>query len=258
MSSHRPQKKWGQNFLINTGAIEKIVAAVEPLPGELVLEIGPGRGALTRHLVERYDRVRALEIDPVLAESLASALPELEVRLEDATSAELPDEPYVAVGNLPYNVATPIIRRLAAHPLMRKGVFMVQKEVADRIAAKAGSDAYGWFSLAVQAYGRVRPLLTLGPGSFRPRPKVSSAVIVFERETRPFITNEEDTLEVASQAFTLRRKTLLNAIAGGRDREAARAAIESTGIDPQLRPEQLTLEDFDRLTAALRSREPHE
>ena len=251
MSSHRPQKKWGQNFLVNAGAIEKIVSAVEPREGELVLEIGPGRGALTRGLVERYGRVRALEIDPQLADALREALPSLDVQLADATDAALPDEPYVAVGNLPYNVATPIIRRVAAHPLMRRGVFMVQKEVADRIVAPPGSDAYGWFSLAVQAYGRTRPLLTLGPGSFRPRPKVSSAVVVFTREPRSFATGPEPVLALASQAFTQRRKTLLNAISGGRDRDAVREAIERAGLSPQLRPEQLSIEDFDRLVAEL-------
>lgn len=251
MSSHRPQKKWGQNFLINTGAIEKIVAAVEAREGELVLEIGPGRGALTRHLVERYARVRAIEIDPILADSLRTALPALDVVLADAMSAELPGEPFVAVGNLPYNVATPIIRRLAAHPSMRRGVFMVQKEVADRIVARPASDDYGWFSLAVQAYGSVRPLITLGPGSFRPRPKVSSAVVVFDRAERSFHTSPETMLALASQAFTLRRKTLLNAISGGRDRDAARLAIERTGLSQQLRPEQLSIDDFDRLAAEL-------
>lgn len=251
MSSHRPQKKWGQHFLINTNAVTRIVEAVAPEPGELVLEIGPGRGALTRTLVENYERVAAIEIDPVLAERLETSLPSLDVRLGDAVEAELPGEPFVAVGNLPYNVATPIIRRLAAHEPMRRGVFMVQKEVADRIVAAPGTEAYGWFSLAVQAYGSVKPLLTLGPGSFKPRPKVSSAVVIFERAPRTFVTGPEQLLKVASQAFTQRRKTLLNALSAGRDRERLREAIESVALPADVRAEQLSLEQFDRLTEAL-------
>lgn len=256
MSSHRPQKKWGQNFLVNASAINKIVAAVEPLAGELVLEIGPGRGALTRLLTERYERVVAVEIDPVLAEQLRQELPALEVTVADATDAPLPESPFVAVGNLPYNVATPIIRRLAAAPQMRRGVFMVQKEVADRITARPGDPDWGWFSMAVQAYGNTRSLLTLGPGSFRPRPKVSSAVITFDRAPRTFTTSAEEVLAVASQAFNQRRKTLLNSLSQGNDRERLREAIESMGLRPDIRAEQLTLEQFDELTALLR-RTPH-
>lgn len=252
MSSHRPQKKWGQHFLVNAGAVHKIVAAVEPLPGELVLEIGPGRGALTRLLTESYERVAAIEIDPVLAERLREELPSLEVTLGDATEAALPEYPFVAVGNLPYNVATPIIRRLAAAPQMRRGVFMVQKEVADRITARPGDPDWGWFSMAVQSYGRTRSLLTLGPGSFRPRPKVSSAVIIFDREPRTFLTSAEEVLAVASQAFNQRRKTLLNSLSAGNDRERLREAIASLGLPPEIRAEQLTLEQFDTLTSLMR------
>lgn len=254
MSSHRAQKKWGQHFLVNAGAIEKIVAAVSPQDGELVLEIGPGRAALTRSLVERYPRVAAIEIDPVLAERLKGDLPSLTVTLADAVDAPLPDEPYVAVGNLPYNVATPIIRRVTADPRMRRGVFMVQKEVADRIAAKPGDEDWGWFSIAVQAYGNVKNLLTLGPGSFRPRPRVSSTVLTFDRAPRTFTTSAEEVLAVASQAFTQRRKTILNGLSAGRDRDALREALEAADIAPDTRAEKLSIEDLDRLVAKLKER----
>ncbi|HEX2121540.1 MAG TPA: rRNA adenine dimethyltransferase family protein, partial [Thermoanaerobaculia bacterium] len=139
----RPKKKWGQNFLRNRGAVEKIVAAIDPQPDEVVLEIGPGEGVLTEKLVELPNRVIAIEIDPELAARLRSKFgARLELRHEDAVDAELPDAPFRTVGNLPYNVGTPILRRVIAHPNCRRAVFMLQKEVADRIVAKPATEAY--------------------------------------------------------------------------------------------------------------------
>jgi 16S rRNA (adenine1518-N6/adenine1519-N6)-dimethyltransferase len=164
--AHRPQKKWGQNFLRNRGAVEQIVAALEAPPGSLVLEIGPGKGALTEILAAMPLEIQAWEIDPVLAEALTAkfAGTSVEIVETDATEAELPDRPFRAVGNLPYNVATPIVRRVIASPNWRRAVFMFQKEVGDKLTAAPGDPDYGFLTLVVGLRAEVKRLIQLSPG----------------------------------------------------------------------------------------------
>jgi len=253
-SSKRPKKKWGQNFLRNRSAVRRIVAAIEPEPGETILEIGPGEGVLTEELMALGHPVRAIEIDPDLARKLRARFGDrLELTLGDATEVELPDTPLRAVGNLPYNVANPIIRRVVAHPACRRAVFMVQKEVADRIVAKPGDDAYGYFTLLVSLYADARLLLTLDPGSFHPRPKVRSAVVVFDPVRRELASDRDALIALLSASFRMRRKTLVNNLIGFRslDRAGALAAMERAGIDAGARADELALEDFDRLARHL-------
>ena len=254
-STHRPQKKWGQNFLRNAGAVQRIVEALRPDPGELVLEIGPGEGVLTRELVKLGARVHAIEIDPSLAARLRSQFSEDDFALTegDATTAPLPDEPFVAVGNLPYNVGNPIIRRVIAAPHFRRGVFMVQKEVADRITAKPGDEAYGFFTIAIALYAKTAVLLTLGPGSFFPPPKVKSSVVIFDRHEPQLKSDRDSVLKIASGAFRLRRKKLVNSLmSSGLAREAILQGMRAASIDENARAEQLSLDDFDRLASAIR------
>src|ERR1700686_4802739 len=174
----RPKKQWGQNFLRNRGAVERIVAAIVPQADDLILEIGPGEGVLTEKLAELPNALTAIEIDPELFASLQRRFGDrVDLRLEDAVEAPLPARPYRAVGNLPYNVGTPILRRVVADPNCRRAVFMLQKEVADRVVAKAGDDAYGFLTLYVRLFATSRILMTLDRGSFHPQPKVRSAVL---------------------------------------------------------------------------------
>lgn len=246
----KPKKKWGQNFLRNRGAVEKIAAAVEAEADEIVLEIGPGEGVLTEKLVELGRRTIAIEIDPDLARRLRAKFGErLELREEDAVDAPLPDTAYRAVGNLPYNVGTPILRRVIADPNCRRAVFMLQKEVADRVAAKPGSEPYGFLTLYVQAFASARTLMTLEPRSFYPPPKVRSAVVVLDPRDPGLTSNREDVIQLVSTAFRMRRKKLVNNLIGWRDltREEVLAAMERAGIDLDARAETLTLHDFDRL-----------
>ncbi len=246
----RPRKKWGQNFLRNRGAVEKIVAAVEPAPDDVVVEIGPGEGVLTAKLLELPNRVMAIEIDPDLYARLRAKFGErLELRNEDAVDAPLPETPYRAVGNLPYNVGTPILRRVIADPNCRRAVFMLQKEVADRVSAKPGSDPYGFLTLYVQAYASARQLMTLEPKSFHPPPKVRSAVVVLDPRDPGLASPREDVLELVSASFRMRRKKLVNNLTGWRDwtREQVLTAMERAGIDVDARAETLALTDFDRL-----------
>lgn len=252
----KPKKKWGQNFLRNRGAVEKIAAAVEAAPDEIILEIGPGEGVLTGKLLDFPNRVIAIEIDPDLAARLRSRFGErLELRLEDAVNAPYPETPYRAVGNLPYNVGTPILRRVIADSHCRRAVFMLQKEVADRIIAAPGSEAYGYLTLYVQAFAAAKTLMTLEPKSFFPPPKVRSAVVVLDPRDPGLTSSRDDVLDLVSNAFRMRRKKLVNNLIGWRDRTRQHVldAMTRAGIDQDARAETLSLSDFDRLTGELGS-----
>lgn len=250
----KPKKKWGQNFLRNRGAVEKIVAAIDPAPGEIVLEIGPGEGVLTDKLLELPNRIIALEIDPDLAARLRAKHGErLELRNEDAVDATLPDTPFRAVGNLPYNVGTPILRRVIADPNCRRGVFMLQKEVAERVTAKPGTESYGYLTLYVQAFASARSIMTLEPKSFYPPPKVRSAVVVLDPRDPGLASPREAVLDLVSTSFRMRRKKLVNNLTGWREltREQVLEAMRNAGIDEGARAETLSLAEFDRLAGQL-------
>ncbi len=246
----KPKKKWGQNFLRNRGAVERIVAAVDAAPDEIVVEIGPGEGVLTEKLVGLPNRVIAVEIDPELEAKLRAKFGDkLELRNEDAVDAEFPDTPFRAVGNLPYNVGTPILRRVIADPNCRRAVFMLQKEVADRVVAKPGTEPYGFLTLYVQAFASAKTLMTLEPKSFYPPPKVRSAVVVLDPRDPGLASPREDVLDLISTSFRMRRKKLVNNLTGWREltREQVLGAMEEAGIDENARAETLSLADFDRL-----------
>jgi 16S rRNA (adenine1518-N6/adenine1519-N6)-dimethyltransferase len=250
----RPKKKWGQNFLRNRGAVDRIVAAIEPQPDEIVLEIGPGEGVLTEKLLALGNRTIAIEIDPELGARLRAKFGDrLELRNEDAVDAELPSTPFRAVGNLPYNVGTPILRRVIADPNCRRAVFMLQKEVADRVAAKPGSDPYGYLTLYVQAFASAKTVMTLDPRSFYPPPKVRSAVVVLDPRDPGLTSPRQDVIAVASTSFRMRRKKLVNNLTGWREltREQVLAAISAAGLSEDVRAETMSLAEFDRLTGAL-------
>jgi len=247
----RPKKKWGQNFLRNRSAAEKIVAAVEAADDEVVLEIGPGEGVLTSLLVDRYPgRVTAIEIDPALVSSLRTRFGSaLEVIEGDALEVPLPTRPFRAVGNLPYNVGTPILRRVIADPNFRRAVFMLQKEVADRLVAKPSTPAYGYLTLYTQVFAAAKLLMTLEPGSFYPPPKVRSGVVVLERAERSCVSDRDKLLELIGAAFRMRRKTLWNNLIteGSVRRDDVENIIERTSLHSVSRAEELQLDQFDRL-----------
>jgi 16S rRNA (adenine1518-N6/adenine1519-N6)-dimethyltransferase len=233
--------------------VARIVAAVEPRPGEVIMEIGPGQGVLTEKLLELAP-VLAIEIDRDLAPALQQRFGErLEIRNEDALEAAFPDRPYRAVGNLPYNVGTPILRRVVADPNCTRAVFMLQKEVADRLVAKPGDEAYGYLTLYVQLFASARTLMTLEPKSFYPPPKVRSAVVVLDPDRKPCAS--ADLIDLISTAFRMRRKTLVNNLAGwrGAGREAVVRAIESAGLDARVRAEEVSLEQFEKIRSELKT-----
>ena len=249
-----PKKKWGQNFLRNRGAVEKIIGAIEAQPGEIVVEIGPGEGVLTEKLVELPNPIVAIEIDPDLAARLRSRFGDrVEIRNEDALEAHLPEQPFRAVGNLPYNVGTPILRRVIANPNCRRGVFMLQKEVAQRLTAKRGDEPYGFLTLYTQMFASARMLMTLGPKSFHPAPKVDSAVVVLDPLPPSMPMDRAALIDFVSKAFRMRRKKLVNNLTEW-PREDVLRAMRLAGIDEDARAETVTLEQFSALWQRVTSR----
>lgn len=249
-----PKKKWGQNFLRNQGAVEKIVAAVEPKADEIVVEIGPGQGALTDKLVEKTRHLTVIEIDPDLVSALQAKYGgRIMIVHGDAVEVPLPDRVFRAVGNLPYNAGTPILRRVIADPHCRRAVFMLQKEVADRLTAKPGDDAYGYLTLYTHLFATAKQILTLDPRSFYPPPKVRSAVVVLDPRLPSIRSDRGLLIELISTAFRMRRKTLVNNLSGWNgSREEWSERLNAASLSPTIRAEAMSLEDFDRLLQELK------
>jgi len=217
------------------------VDALDPVPGETVLEIGPGKGSLTEVLLARGLNVVAIEKDRELAAALAR--PNLQVLQGDALRLEWPRVPKI-IGNIPYYITSPLIDKALTPPLPERVVFLVQAEVADRLAASPGSKTYGALSIGVQAVCRVEKLFTVAPGSFKPPPKVRSAVVRLTPLAEPLIKAEEITpfRKFVTACFSKRRKQLKNAVPG-----FSADQLEEMGIDPTLRPERLAPAAFVRL-----------
>ena len=251
---HRPAKKsLGQHFLHERGVVDRIILAVDPRPGERIVEIGPGQGAMTFPLLRRHGALTAIEFDRDLLAPLAEAARahgELTLVHADVLDVDLTalagGVPMRLVGNLPYNLSSPILFHALAHAAaVRDMHFMLQKEVVERMAAAPGSKVYGRLSVMLQAWCEVTALFTVGPGAFRPPPKVDSAVVrlVPRDPQRVGIADPARFAALVRDAFGQRRKTLRNALSRLCDENAIRAA----GIDPKSRAEQLAVADFVRL-----------
>ena len=253
------RQRLGQHFLCDTGTARAIVAALAPEPSR-VLEIGPGQGALTRVLLERFAAVRAVELDARLAAGLAARLgapPGLEVRHWDALADDLDTlaagGPWQVAGNLPYSVGTPIIRRLLPrHDLFTRLVVMVQLEVARRIVASPGGSERGLITLEAEAHARAELLFTVPPGRFSPPPKVTSAVLRFALRPVAAPPNAlSRALGLASEAFSHRRKKLANAMSACAPPEVVAATLAAAGVDGGARPQDLPLSAWLLLGQAL-------
>jgi 16S rRNA (adenine1518-N6/adenine1519-N6)-dimethyltransferase len=252
----------GQHFLRDAGVARAIVDLVAPAAADLVVEIGPGEGALTDELARRAGRLIALEVDRDLIDRLRGRLPAVEIVEADARTwdygalARPPGGRVLVVGNLPYSVGKPILQALVeARASIDRMALMLQREVAERVAAPPGSKTYGSLSVLTQLYCDVRIALRVPPGAFRPPPKVESAVL----ELRPLATPRLDVGNVARfhavvrAAFAQRRKTLANALAAGLGvgAGAAREAARGAGIDPARRAETLDIREFAALASRL-------
>lgn len=259
----RPTKKLGQNFVIDPNTVQRIVRAADVVPTDYVLEVGPGLGSLTLALLQEVASVIAIEIDPVLAEQLprtiALHMPErtssLTLIVSDAMKIDaVPGEPTALVANLPYNVSVPVLLHLLeVVPTIRTALVMVQKEVAERLAADPGSRTYGIPSLKARWYGEVRMAGNIGRNVFWPEPNVDSALVRVDRREQPTCeSSREWVFTVIDTAFAQRRKSLRGALAqlaGSPD--AAEQALRAAGIDPRRRGEALTLPEFIALADSL-------
>ena len=254
------RRRLGQNFLVDTDVANRIVELLADEPAQ-VLEIGPGRGALTEPLLNRFDRVRVLELDETLAPPLEQRFGcrGLEVILADALTAPLDeiaggDGRWQMASNLPYSVGTAILRRLMSrHDLFTRLVVMLQSEVADRLVADPGEGNHGFMALERAAWAEAYLAFTVHPRAFRPVPKVTSAVVVLE--PRPPVAKPKDielALELASGALTRPRKMLPNALGKGVSLEV----IERAGLEPTARPGEVPLEGWLRLAAVQAERSP--
>jgi 16S rRNA (adenine1518-N6/adenine1519-N6)-dimethyltransferase len=253
----------GQHFLHDGKAVKTILAAAELKPTDTALEIGPGKGVLTEGLVSRVRRLVAVELDSRLAEKLKTRFaskPSAEFLQLDFLKADLnalfaPEErPVKVLGNLPYSITSPIFEKLMAWPGWDLGVFLIQREVAERIASPAGSRAYGILTLAVQLFAEVEIILQVPPGAFSPPPKVSSTVVRLRRKKIPEVPPEhiQDFFDLAHGAFAHRRKTIANSLAlfTGQKRANIENWLCQQKISAGARAETIALKEYAQLAVA--------
>jgi 16S rRNA (adenine1518-N6/adenine1519-N6)-dimethyltransferase len=249
----RPVKKeYGQHFLVDRNILEVIGRLAELVPEDVVLEIGPGQGVLTRYLAERVGRVRAIEIDPALEPALNELPENVDLVFGDALRIELPQDATKLVANLPYNVATPlVVESLDGLPNVRLWCVMVQREVAERFFAQPGTKEYGAVSVLVQLAAERSGFHAVSRTVFRPQPNVDSALVAFRRTELP--ENYGRVKELVTAAFAHRRKTLPNSVAqaGLASREQAAEALVAIGRPAEARAEALAPAEFVALAGAL-------
>ena len=273
-SGGKPKPKLGQNFLIDREAARRIVEALGGISSRTVIEIGPGRGMLTDLLIPRAKRVIGVELDRVLAAQLRmryATRPNIEILESDFVTAEFPSmvgrkpgplhdlrptqaETVDVVGNLPYYITSDIVLRiLELHKNIERAVIMVQREVADRIAAEPGNRDYALLSATAQLFARVEKLFTLPPGAFSPPPKVHSTVLRLTMAPRldELRIEEEPFIAFLKQAFAQKRKTLANNLRGHYAEGAIRGALKSAGLRSDVRAEAVPLEKMAAVFRAL-------
>ncbi|WP_319557982.1 16S rRNA (adenine(1518)-N(6)/adenine(1519)-N(6))-dimethyltransferase RsmA [Thiomicrorhabdus sp.] len=253
-SGHKHKKQFGQNFLNNGRIIDRIVASIRPQSQDHMVEIGPGEAALTEPLINVVDRLEIIEIDNDLITPLKirfAAKPAFHLHHTDALAFDystllIDERPLRIVGNLPYNISSPLLFHLlnyAEH--IRDMHFMLQKEVVDRLCSEPGNRNYGRLSVMIQYACQTECLFTVGPENFDPPPKVDSAIVrLIPHRQKPFLADDEKVFaEVVKQSFSLKRKTLRNNLKGWMDNEQ----IEACDIDPGCRAETLSVEEFVKL-----------
>jgi 16S rRNA (adenine1518-N6/adenine1519-N6)-dimethyltransferase len=250
-------KKYGQHFLSDEKILTSIVDALAPTADDTVVEVGPGRGSLSDILVERSGRFVGIEIDRALARQLGERYkgrPNVQIVQGDVLEADLhaiAGADFLLIGNVPYYITTPIVFKALDPPIPRRSVFLVQREVAERMAAKADTESYGALSVNVAAVAHTEHVMTIPAAAFQPPPKVESAVIRLTPRTTPLVSLEllPAFRAFVQAAFGLRRKQMLRVLRTVKGISAPDAAglLERAGIDSAARPEVLSPEDFARL-----------
>ncbi len=261
--AHRPRKRFGQHFLNDPAVIERIMVNLSPRMEQHIVEIGPGQGALTNRLLNTCAQLDVIELDrdliPVL-EMLRQHCATLKIHQGDALKFNFQQlynnkQPLRLIGNLPYNISTPLLFHLLEYSAIIKDMtFMLQKEVVERMAAKTGDRAYGRLSIMIQYRCQVEDLFHIGPQAFTPPPQVESAIVrLTPYRTLPISARDETTFaHLVRQAFSYRRKTLRNALKG----TLSAATITDVGIDPTARPETVTLEEYVKLSNIVSATKP--
>ncbi|TVS15372.1 MAG: 16S rRNA (adenine(1518)-N(6)/adenine(1519)-N(6))-dimethyltransferase RsmA [Gammaproteobacteria bacterium] len=253
---HRPRRRFAQNFLVDRSTIDRIVASIAPRKDEHVVEIGPGHGALTGQLAEQAGELVLVEIDRDLVTTLERQFPDVRVLSADALKVDYdtlfdPGVRYRVVGNLPYNISTPLIFRLLAHASrMQDAYFMLQDEVVARLSARPGQKAWGRLGVMVQYHCQVEPLFGVSPEAFTPKPQVRSRIVRLQPwDALPHPASDYGLFErLVRTAFSLRRKTLRNALKSLPDSEAL---VAEDAFDFSVRPENLDVADFVAISNAL-------
>ena len=262
MPTHRPRKRFGQNFLQSSHVIDKILAAAELSPGESVVEIGPGPGALTDRLLASGASVVAFEVDRDLVAALeARNAARLTVHSGDVLKADWPallsSPPYKLVANLPYNISSQVLFKVLDHrPLFSRMVLMFQKEVGDRLLAAPDTRDYGILSVLVQNWYTVARVVKVAPGCFFPPPKVDSVVLRFDPREQPLapVADEAAFVRLVKAVFAQRRKTLRNGLLGaGYDGATVDRALSALSLAPTVRGETLDIACLSALSQALHS-----
>lgn len=253
----RSRKRFGQHFLHDPQVIARIVNTLDPRPGDRLVEIGPGRGALTYPVLARTNKLDVVEIDRDLAAELRGAAVSGELTVHEADALQFDFAGLVRgsqrlrlFGNLPYNISTPLLFRLVAQSAaIDDMLFMLQKEVVDRMTAVPGNKTYGRLTVMLAVVTRMEKLFTIGPGAFTPAPRVDSAIVRITPLARPGVSEaaRECFAQLVSLAFSQRRKTLRNALRA----MATAQAISDAGLDPGQRPETVEPEGFAALAQSL-------
>lgn len=249
-AGHQARKRFGQNFLHDPGVIERIIRAIHPKPDDAIVEIGPGLGAITEEILAVNPKLQVVELDRDLIPVLRTKFfnyPDFRIHEADALKFDfnqlVDEKPLRIIGNLPYNISTPLIFHLLAQSgVVQDMHFMLQKEVVQRMAAVSGDNNYGRLGIMTQYFCKVQPLFEVGPGAFRPAPKVDSAIVRLVPHTElPYPAKDLGTLQsVVRTAFNARRKTLRKALGGLVTVEQ----LQTLGINDGLRPENLSLADY--------------
>ena len=249
MSQNRPRKRFGQHFLHERGVIERILNTLAPQPGERIVEIGPGRGALTEALLERGDHLDAVELDRDLIAELSGRWSPQQLTMHPCDALEMdfaalagPGERLRLTGNLPYNISTPLIFHLLQTPHAIADMhFMLQREVVERLTAEPGTREWSRLSVMVQYHCRADFLFPVPPGAFTPPPQVHSAVVrLMPRTPEPEARNYQSFADLVRQAFSQRRKAVRNSLKS----RVSTEQMTGAGVDPGLRPDQLTVADY--------------
>jgi 16S rRNA (adenine1518-N6/adenine1519-N6)-dimethyltransferase len=265
MTVHRPRKRFGQNFLRDQHVLDRIVAAADFGPGDRILEIGPGQGALTGRLLATGLPVLAVEIDRDLGMALEERYPgHLDIRIGDVLRLDwaelLQSPPYKLVANLPYNISSQILFKILDHrQAFRRMVLMFQMEVGDRLLAQENTRDYGFLSVLMQTWFQIERVVKVPPRAFSPPPKVDSVVLRLDPLPEPRLSLHDEALyrKLVKSAFAQRRKTLRNSLLGtGWQGKQIELACQTAGIDPGRRGETLTVEEFGVLANLLDSSDP--